>query len=526
MFEENLEILDDIDLFLDILPKKITSNIDRDKQLIEVVMDLGRPPVIIYSKNKKTLDKELVTDLDLSFVLEKLGHVGDDNRAGIEKTLHRISLIRNRASKTIGLTCRVGRAIFGSIQIIEDFIGNGKSILIMGKPGIGKTTMLREIARLLADKKDKRVVVIDTSNEIAGDGDIPHPAIGSARRMQVKNTDLQHNVMIEAVENHMPEVIVIDEISTEKEAMASRTIAERGVQLIATAHGNTLDNLIINPTLSDLIGGVKSVTLGDIEARRRKTQKTVLEREFEPTFDILVEIIDRNEVGVHFDVSTSVDKKLRGIPTTTEIRKISDGELVKVSDEINNIDFSNNKNLLENNQNIRVEEKQEKNNNQKINVFPYGLQKIKLKKLSKSFFSNIRIVSKPESAKIILTTKSNYSKEPKPKIIEMAEKVGIPIHLIKKGSSDQITRFLEKISQENPSKEKSIDNKLDTDNSEALNEVKIGIKKIKNGVNQIELSPQNPQIRRKQHFFATNEGVGSISIGEENNRRIVLKKRK
>jgi len=251
-----------------------------------------------------------------------------------------------------------------------------------------------------------------------------------------------------------------------------------------------------------------------------------LEREFEPTFDILVEIIDRNEVGVHFDVSTSVDKKLRGIPTTTEIRKISDGELVKVSDEINNIDFSNNKNLLENNQNIRVEEKQEKNNNQKINVFPYGLQKIKLKKLSKSFFSNIRIVSKPESAKIILTTKSNYSKEPKPKIIEMAEKVGIPIHLIKKGSSDQITRFLEKISQENPSKEKSIDNKLDTDNSEALNEVKIGIKKIKNGVNQIELSPQNPQIRRKQHFFATNEGVGSISIGEENNRRIVLKKRK
>ena len=528
MIKENLEILDDLDLFLDILPKKITKNIDQQNQeLIEVVMDIGRPPVIIYSKSKKTLDKEIVTDLDLSFVLEKLGHVGDDNRAGIEKTLHRISLIRNRGSKTIGLTCRVGRAIFGSIQVIEDFIGNGKSILIMGKPGIGKTTMLREIARLLADKEEKRVVVIDTSNEIAGDGDIPHPAIGSARRMQVKNTDLQHNVMIEAVENHMPEVIVIDEISTEKEAMASRTIAERGVQLIATAHGNTLDNLIINPTLSDLIGGVKSVTLGDIEARRRKTQKTVLEREFEPTFDILVEIIDRNEVAVHFDVAMAVDKKLRGISTNTEIRKISKGKLIKLNDEKNNNDLSKNKkNLLENKQNLIVEENEEKPNQKKINVFPFGLQKTKLKKLSKSFFSNIRIVSKPESAKIILTTKSNYSKEPKPKIIEMAEKVGIPIHLIKKGSSDQITRFLEKISHEKSSKQNFVDNKLDTDNSEALNEVKIGIKKIKNGENEIELSPQDSYIRRKQHFFATNEGIGSISIGEESNRRIVLKKRK
>jgi stage III sporulation protein SpoIIIAA len=522
MFTENFEILDDLDLFLEILPKKITKNIEKKiHELIEVVLDLGRPPVVIYSDHKKTLESEIVSALDISFVLGKLGHVGDDNRAGIEKTLHRISLMRNRSGKTIGLTCRVGRAVFGSIKIIEDFIGNGKSILIMGKPGIGKTTMLREITRLLADKEEKRVVVIDTSNEIAGDGDIPHPAIGSARRMQVKNTDLQHNVMIEAVENHMPEVIVIDEISTEKEAKASRTIAERGVQLIATAHGNTLDNLIINPTLSDLIGGIKSVTLGDIEARRRKTQKTVLEREFEPTFDILVEIINRNEVTVHFDVGLAVDKKLRGITTTTEIRKISDGKLLKLKDENKKIeDYKIDTDSIEITKNdISLKSKE------KINVFPYGLQKTKLKKLAKSFVSNIKIVSNPELAKIILTTKANYSKEPKPKIIEMAEKIGIPIHLIKKGSSDQIARFLEKISYEKSPNENLVDNKLDTDNSEALNEVKIAIKKIKNGENEIELSPQNSNIRRKQHFFATNEGVGSISIGDESKRRIVLKKR-
>ena len=392
----------------------------------------------------------------------------------------------------------------------------------MGKPGIGKTTMLREIARLLADKENKRVVVIDTSNEIAGDGDIPHPAIGSARRMQVKNTNMQHDVMIEAVENHMPQVIVIDEISTEKESMAARTIAERGVQLVATAHGNTLDNIIINPTLSDLVGGVKSVTLGDIEARRRKTQKTVLEREFEPTFDILVEIINRNEVAVHFDVGLAVDKKLRGIATDVEIRKIDGDKLSKSK----NSKFED-QIFEEKTENI-IEEKEKLTKNKsvkKINVFPYGLQKAKLKKLSKSYFSNVKIVSNPETAKVILTTKANYSKEPKPKIIEMAEKIGIPIHLIKKGSSDQIARFLEKITYEKASNENPNKNKLDMDNTEALNEVKLGINKIKNGENEFELSPQDSNVRRMQHFFATNEGISTKSIGENSKRRIILKKR-
>ena len=257
------------------------------------------------------LERE-ITEADIAYVVEHIGSFGDDNRAGIERTLHRISAIRNRSGKIVGLTCRIGRAVYGTIEIIADFVETGKSILIMGRPGIGKTTMLREAARVLADDLGKRVVVVDTSNEIAGDGDIPHPAIGKARRMQVRTPTLQHEVMIEAVENHMPQVIVIDEIGTELEAQAARTIAERGVQLIGTAHGNNLDNLMLNPTLSDLIGGIQSVTLGDEEARRRRTQKSVLERKAPPTFDVIVEIQDRERVAVHSDVAETVDAMLRG----------------------------------------------------------------------------------------------------------------------------------------------------------------------------------------------------------------------
>jgi stage III sporulation protein SpoIIIAA len=265
------------------------------------------------------LDREIV-EADLAFVVEHIGSFGDDNRAGIERTLHRISAIRNRNGKVVGLTCRIGRAVYGTIEIINDFVETGKSILIMGRPGIGKTTMLREAARVLADDMGKRVVVVDTSNEIAGDGDIPHPAIGKARRMQVRTPSLQHEVMIEAVENHMPQVIVIDEIGTELEAQAARTIAERGVQLIGTAHGNNLDNLMLNPTLSDLIGGIQSVTLGDEEARRRRTQKSVLERKAPPTFDVIVEIVDRERVVVHADVADTIDAMLRGDQVSPELR--------------------------------------------------------------------------------------------------------------------------------------------------------------------------------------------------------------
>jgi stage III sporulation protein SpoIIIAA len=317
------ESIDDLDALLTSLPPEIVDAVhalpDRTS-LIEVVMDLGRRPEARFPDSETgLLDREII-EADLAFVVEHIGTFGDDNRAGIERTLHRISAIRNRNGKIVGLTCRIGRAVYGTIEIINDFVETGKSILIMGRPGIGKTTMLREAARVLADNMGKRVVVVDTSNEIAGDGDIPHPAIGKARRMQVRTPSLQHEVMIEAVENHMPQVIVIDEIGTELEAQAARTIAERGVQLIGTAHGNNLDNLMLNPTLSDLIGGIQSVTLGDEEARRRRTQKSVLERKAPPTFDVIVEIQDRERVVVHSDVADTIDAMLRGDPVAPELR--------------------------------------------------------------------------------------------------------------------------------------------------------------------------------------------------------------
>ncbi|MGZ6297227.1 MAG: hypothetical protein ACXWPV_08890, partial [Candidatus Limnocylindrales bacterium] len=323
------EITDDLQAVLVALPPAITARLQElphERELIEVVMDLGRPPEARFGSGgeEELLPREVNED-DIQYVIEHIGSFGDDNRAGIERTLHRISAIRNRNGKIVGLTVRIGRAVFGTIEIIDDLVESGRSILIMGRPGIGKTTMLREAARVLADDLDKRVVVVDTSNEIAGDGDIPHPGIGRARRMQVPTPALQHNVMIEAVENHMPEVIVIDEIGTELEAAAARTIAERGVQLIGTAHGNNLDNLMLNPTLSDLIGGIQSVTLGDEEARRRRSQKSVLERKAPPTFDVIIEIQDRDRVAVHADVAETVDALLRGDPVAPELRWRDEG---------------------------------------------------------------------------------------------------------------------------------------------------------------------------------------------------------
>ncbi len=321
--ERRRESIDDLDVLLASLPAEIVDAVHalpEKEALIEVVLDLGRRPEARFPDSEVMLLDREIDESDIAHVVEHIGTFGDDNRAGIERTLHRISAIRNRNGKIVGLTCRIGRAVYGTIEIINDFVESGKSILIMGRPGIGKTTMLREAARVLADDLGKRVVVVDTSNEIAGDGDIPHPAIGKARRMQVRTPSMQHEVMIEAVENHMPQVIVIDEIGTELEAQAARTIAERGVQLIGTAHGNNLDNLMLNPTLSDLIGGIQSVTLGDEEARRRRTQKSVLERKAPPTFDVIIEIQDRERVTVHADVADTVDSLLRGDPVAPELR--------------------------------------------------------------------------------------------------------------------------------------------------------------------------------------------------------------
>ena len=323
------QITDDLDALLDTLPDDIRAAVrDRNNSadLLEIILDLGRVPTARHSQEEVVLLEREVTPEDIQHVVEGLGDFDEDNRAGIERTLHRISAIRNRRGDVVGLTLRVGRAVYGTIDIIQDLIEEGKSLLLLGRPGVGKTTLLREAARILAESK--RVVIVDTSNEIGGDGDVPHPAVGRARRMQVASPSMQHEVMIEAVENHNPEVIVIDEIGRELEALAARTIAERGVQLIGTAHGNALENLLINPTLSDLVGGIESVTLSDEEARRRGTQKTVLERRSPPTFDVLIELQTRDQLAVHRDVAAAVDSLLRGYPQEPELRsRDADGEI-------------------------------------------------------------------------------------------------------------------------------------------------------------------------------------------------------
>ncbi|MCH7482716.1 MAG: AAA family ATPase, partial [Chloroflexi bacterium] len=333
------EAADDLRALLAVLPPAVREAVEREAaaregaagELLEVVLDLGRPPEARFASGDFYLSTDGVTQEDLAHVIAGISPFGGDNRAGIERTLHRISAIRNRGGDVIGLTCRVGRAIRGSARVIEDFATSGKSVLLVGRPGVGKTTILRELARVMADSAHKRVVIVDTSNEIAGDGDIPHPAIGKARRMQVSTPEQQHAVMIEAVENHMPEVIIVDEMGTELDAAAARTIAERGVQLIATAHGNTLENLLVNPTLSDLVGGVHAVTLGDEEARRRRTQKTILERKAPPTFDVLVEIQSWSRVAVHAEVAKTVDAVLRGQSVTAETRELTESGEVRRS---------------------------------------------------------------------------------------------------------------------------------------------------------------------------------------------------
>src|SRR5574344_1219587 len=350
----------DLDRLIEILPQKVRKNItyNQMEDVIEIVLDIGRVPEIRHSGGKiECLGDEPVAYEDISFITDRIADFTKDNRSGIPGTLHRISAIRNRQGKIIGLTCRIGRVVTGTIACIKDFVTQGKSILFLGRPGVGKTTKLREISRLMADELGKRVIVVDTSNEIAGDGDLPHPAIGKARRMQVPQPEFQKDIMIEAVENHTPEVIVVDEIGTEEEAQAARTIAERGVMLIATAHGQCLENLIKNPALSDLVGSVQSVTLGDDEAKRRGSQKTVLEREKKPTFDIVIEIVDRNTLAVYKDTSEAVDYILRGWPIRPEIRKVDKNYDDKFEKDSNGNALQNNVTSIEQKLEEKIEQK-------------------------------------------------------------------------------------------------------------------------------------------------------------------------
>ncbi len=424
-------ITDDLDALLEVVPAHIRESLRSQKngELIEIIMDLGRLPEARYAQDEKVLSTREVTIDDINYVVHRIGQFSGDNRAGIARTLHRISAIRNREGKIIGLTCRVGRAVYGTVRMIQDLVETGKSVLILGRPGVGKTTMLREIARVLADDLKKRVVVVDTSNEIAGDGDIPHPAIGHARRMQVPSPDKQHAVMIEAVENHMPEVIIIDEIGTSLEAEAARTIAERGVQLIGTAHGNTLENLIMNPTLADLIGGIQSVTLGDEEARRRHTQKSILERKAPPTFDILVEMQERNRVLVHPDVAEAVDSILHNKHRKVEIRSMDDEGNVKkevstyLNEKISSDDFT-----------VEVS---------KYQIYLFGVSRNRLEEAAREKHIELRITKELKDANLLLTTRTFYLR--KPQTIRDAERMNIPIYAVKSSNMSQLRRCLDHI---------------------------------------------------------------------------------
>jgi len=422
-------VTDDLDALLDILPLHVREPLYQQpdhSELLEVILDLGRLPEARFPHRELVLNSKEVNQSDIDYVVSRIGEFTGDNRAGINHTLHRISAIRNKNGYIIGLTCRVGRAVFGTVRMIQDLIESGKNVLLLGRPGIGKTTMLREVARVLADDFKKRVIVIDTSNEIAGDGDIPHPAIGHARRMQVAAPAEQHAVMIEAVENHMPEVIIIDEIGTELEAQAARTIAERGVQLVGTAHGNTLENLIMNPTLSDLIGGIQTVTLGDEEARRRHTQKSVLERKAPPTFGVVVEIVDYYKVTVHSDVTEAVDALLHGQPPKAEVRWMDEDGEVKREAITSPLIW---------------ESKEEEQPEKTLRFYLFGANRSRLEQIARERRKELKIAADLKQTDIFLTTRSYYRR--KPQKIRDAEALGIPIYVLKSNNAAQMKQCLD-----------------------------------------------------------------------------------
>ncbi len=519
----------DLEFLIDTLPLHIRELLlEREDvdELLEVVLDLGREPEARFLGESLVISSHEITEADIEHVIGRVSSFGEDNRAGIERTLHRISAIRNRSGKVVGLTLRVGRAVFGTIRIIEDLVLSGRSVLLLGKPGVGKTTMLREIARVLADDAKKRVIIVDTSNEIAGDGDIPHPGIGRARRMQVCSPALQHAVMIEAVENHMPEVIVIDEIGTEADADAARTIAERGVQLVATAHGNTLDNLIMNPTLSDLVGGVEAVTLGDIEARRRGTQKTIRERRAPPTFDILVEIQGWNEVVVHEDVADVVDRMLRGHPISPQLRTMDElGRLqrshaeTKVPALFNSRESGDRRDTPRRSVSALVPEESENSVPMKsVSILPYGINKGKLMQAVRSINAPVELVGDLGKADILLTTKNYYRRSTQ--ALQLAEQRGKPVYVLRKNTLAQIQQFVQALTRKQAQEATK-----NVEHSDAIDEAERAASRLNDGEMRVKLSPQAAYLRHLQHKIANERGVYSSSEGREPNRHVVMYRR-
>ncbi|NCJ07094.1 AAA family ATPase [Synechococcales cyanobacterium C] len=557
-------LTDDLDTLLAILPETLRSQLlahPQRTQLIEVVLDLGRYPEARFPKQADFLAQVPITREDLDYCIQRVGHFSGDNRAGIERTLHRISAMRNRQGVIIGLTCRVGRAVFGTTSMIRDLVDSGRSILLLGRPGVGKTTALREIARVLADDLLKRVVIIDTSNEIAGDGDVPHPAIGRARRMQVAQPELQHQVMIEAVENHMPEVIVIDEIGTELEALAARTIAERGVQLIGTAHGNQIENLIKNPTLSDLVGGIQSVTLGDDEARRRGSQKSVLERKAPPTFEIAVEMLERNRWVVHDEVAATVDHLLRGRMPTPQVRTLSDngevditrppaqaplpelpkvvplgwqtaGQMLPVPTRTEPSEIAPETHHFQTlldaswSQELGLSASAGPNGEDlPLHIYPYAVSRSQLDQVVRTLNLPIVLTQDLEHADVVLALRSHLKNHSK--LRHMAKNRQLPIHTIKASTIPQIARGLRRLlNMEEPGTPEIADMRMFTSSSEddeieALEEARLAVEQIVIPQGQpVELLPRSASVRKMQHELIEHYRLQSQSFGEEPNRRL------
>jgi stage III sporulation protein AA len=498
---------DDLDAILDALPPDLCQRVRALEDLnglLEIVMDLGRIPEARFAGREEILSRREVTAEDIAYVISRIGQFGGDNRAGIERTLHRISALRNRAGKVVGLTLRIGRSVHGTMEIIRDVVEAGKSILLLGRPGVGKTTLLREVARVLADDLNKRVVVVDTSNEIAGDGDIPHPGIGRARRMQVATPSLQHAVMIEAVENHMPEVIVIDEIGTEQEAHAARTIAERGVQLVATAHGNTLENLMLNPTLADLIGGIQTVTLGDEEARRRGTQKSVLERKAPPTFQVLVEIQAYQKVSIYQDVAQTVDAILLGMPVSPQQRERDGAGEVTVSHGKATREPAE---AVERRSTPRAPGRDIR---ERVKVYPFGISWTRLEEAARGLNLPVAVVREPEDADVVITLK-NYYRRKTPRL-RNAESNGVPIYVARSNSSSQIASALTSVFELRRAPE-----------DVALEETREAIDAVTTGaLAEVELEPQNAYVRKLQHELVEAANLSSRSTGHEPYRRVQI----